>query len=122
MHLFFGEEAKYINRNQEINENEVKCLNSVKNDDVLVLSKKRLDWEYLDGHNLANFLQEICEDGAIVAYVTQAKPPKKVGKNYHSLVVTGQAFEDLDEGVEEFNCYHLESMLPEHRQYTALHN
>jgi hypothetical protein len=51
----------------------------------------------------------------MVAYVTQAKPPKKMGANYQSLIISGSSFEDLDQNIEELHCYHIESLLPEQR-------
>ena len=87
----------------------------MKRDDVLVLSKFPITWQKLDGKKLGKFYSEICEQGAMVAYVTQAKPPKKIGMNYLSLIISGESFEDLSENVEELHCYRIESLLPEQR-------
>lgn len=57
--MFFGKEAKYINRNREVDEQEKRLLDLVKSDDILVLSRKPIFWEKLDGNKLAKFLLEI---------------------------------------------------------------
>lgn len=75
VHMFVGEKAEYRPSSFPIDEEEDRLLHSVRNDDVMVLTKSPLPHVHnirdgLEGRKLVNFLQNLVKNGAIFAYVT----------------------------------------------------
>lgn len=69
---------------------------------------------------MIHFLLNLEKNGAIIAYVTQATPPKKISKNYLSLLISHSSYDNLSDQTEKFHCYHFDSLLTHQRQYKAL--
>lgn len=117
VHMFFGRKAEYIKGSEQISDEEFKRLKAVRADDLLVLSRKPVFWDKNDqGMKLGKVLQDLVNDGAILAYVINTKTPKGVGQNYHTILVSPEGYRTLDEYPEEFEfCYSYESFLSHQR-------
>jgi hypothetical protein len=74
--MFVGSHAEYMPKSYQVDDEENRLLNSVRNDDVIILTKYPFPnqnfREGLEGQKLINFLKCLEKNGAIVAYVTQA--------------------------------------------------
>lgn len=123
LHLFVTREPEYKPKGYEMPDDEYKLLNSVRNDDVMVLTKNKLPdvkniRAGLEGEKLIKFLQNLGKNGAAFAYVINAEAVKNKAKNFKSLMVSKTSYEGLSEG--KVYCYHFDSLLSMKRQYMAL--
>jgi hypothetical protein len=95
----------------KIDDWEFKLINSIQRDDVLLLSKKEVNFEKLDGKKLGQFIQNLVGNGAILAYVTETRTPKNLQQNYATLLLSTEGYEGLSEVPEKYNVYKYTSLL-----------
>jgi hypothetical protein len=123
--MFVGGNSGYKPKDYQLGVEEYRILNSVRNDDVIVLTKYPNPNSHflrngLEGRKMIDFIQNLGKEGAIFAYVGQPNTPHKVAKNYLSLYISHESYDQLSDQTQKFYCYHFDSLLTQHRQYIAL--